>query len=280
MVISNIKQPLVIASRATLDDAGNSPAEGCEQFRGRITFFLRKFSLRTARLVRRHGTTMSEPYRTDAEATSDRILQLEEELRSLEQAAARRAELQSELEKLRAHMAATRAQGPLEDLRIASPCNKSWEQMVGDDRVRHCSSCDKDVFNLAGMTRAEALQLIANQAGEGLCLRLFRREDGTVLTADCPVGVQKKRVRRLVMIGAGVAASVAGVAGSLWFWADGPQARMGDIHPSPSASAGQRRAAPAVMGTAAALVPDEPAPSASGTTPVVKPTHRKSLPVR
>jgi hypothetical protein len=123
---------------------------------------------------------MNEPYRTDAEATADRILQLEEELRSLEQAAARRAELQNELEKLRAHMAATRAQGPLENLRIASPCNKSWEQMVGDDRVRHCSSCDKDVFNIAGMTRAEALQLITKQPSEGLCLRLFRRDLGAL----------------------------------------------------------------------------------------------------
>jgi hypothetical protein len=198
---------------------------------------------------------MTEPYRTDTDATADRLLQLEEELRSLDRAAARREQLQREVEELRAHLASARARGPLEDLRIASPCNQRWERMLGDDRVRHCSSCDKDVYNVAGMTRAEALQLITNQTSEGLCLRLFRREDGTVITADCPVGLKKQRVRRLVMAGAGVAASVAGAAGALWFWADGPQARMGDIHPSPSASAGQRRPEPALMGTAAPVVP-------------------------
>ncbi len=164
---------------------------------------------------------MTEPYRSDIEATADRLLQLEDELRALDRAADRREELQSEAEKLRAHLATARARGPLEDLRIASPCDQAWEQMVGDDRVRHCSSCDKDVFNVAAMTRAEALQLIANQAGEVPCLRLFRRDDGTVLTSDCPVGVKKKRVRRLVMVGASVAAgSLAGAAGGLWFWAE------------------------------------------------------------
>lgn len=220
---------------------------------------------------------MTEPYRTDADATADRLLQLEEELRSLDRAAARREELAREVEQLRAHIASTRAQGPLEDLRIASPCNKSWELMLGDDRVRHCSSCDKDVFNLAGMARAEALQLIANQIGEGICLRLFRREDGTVLTADCPVGVQKKRVRRLVMIGAGVAASVAGAAGALWFWADGPQARMDDVAPVSSASAQPPTELPVGMGRGVLVessthADDKTAPSSS--------TPRPGVPVR
>jgi hypothetical protein len=167
---------------------------------------------------------MTEPYRSDVEATADRLVQLEEELRALDRAADRREELLREVEKLRAHLASARAQGPLEDLHIASPCDQAWEQMVGDDRVRHCASCDKDVFNVAAMTRVEALQLITDQSGEVPCLRLFRRDDGTVLTSDCPVGVRKKRVRRLVMVGASVAAgSLAGAAGGLWFWSEDPE---------------------------------------------------------
>ena len=37
------------------------------------------------------------------------------------------------------------------------------------------------------MTREEAHQLIAQHEG-GVCVRLYRRADGTVITADCPVG--------------------------------------------------------------------------------------------
>ena len=75
----------------------------------------------------------------------------------------------------------------LNNLRIASPCPASWHAMRGDDRVRFCDSCSKSVYNLSDLTAAEATALIRESEG-GLCLRLYRRADGTVLTADCPVG--------------------------------------------------------------------------------------------
>jgi hypothetical protein len=65
--------------------------------------------------------------------------------------------------------------------------------MTGDDRVRFCGQCEKHVYNLSGMTRADAERLVRESTGE-ICVRLYQRTDGTVLTADCPVGV--KRVRR------------------------------------------------------------------------------------
>lgn len=37
------------------------------------------------------------------------------------------------------------------------------------------------------MTREEAHQLIAQREGR-VCVRLYRRADGTVITADCPIG--------------------------------------------------------------------------------------------
>lgn len=48
-----------------------------------------------------------------------------------------------------------------------------------------------------------------------LCMRMYKRADGTVLTADCPVGEKdkKKKVRRLSMVAAGVAAGLAAFAG-------------------------------------------------------------------
>jgi hypothetical protein len=71
--------------------------------------------------------------------------------------------------------------------------------MKGDDRARFCSSCQKHVYNIAGMPAADALALIQQHDGN-LCARLYRRFDGTVLTGDCPVGLRAvyRRTRQLV----------------------------------------------------------------------------------
>ena len=44
----------------------------------------------------------------------------------------------------------------LDDIQIATPCSASWDDMRGDDRVRHCGDCRMNVYNLSEMTRAEA----------------------------------------------------------------------------------------------------------------------------
>src|SRR3954452_3568783 len=79
----------------------------------------------------------------------------------------------------------------LDDIRIASPCPARWEDMVGDRRSRHCQECDRSVYDLSEMTAAQALDLIRERNGR-LCVRLYRRADGRVMTADCPVGVREK----------------------------------------------------------------------------------------
>ncbi len=86
----------------------------------------------------------------------------------------------------------SRAAVPLEQVRVASPCHAAWDDMSGDDRVRHCGRCEKNVYNLSGMTRAEAEALVRRTEGE-LCIRFYRRADGTVLTRDCPVGLAALR---------------------------------------------------------------------------------------
>lgn len=68
--------------------------------------------------------------------------------------------------------------------------------MSGDERMRHCAACNLDVYNFAGMTRAEIGALLATAEGR-VCARLYRRADGTVLTSDCPPGVQARRRGRL-----------------------------------------------------------------------------------
>jgi hypothetical protein len=58
--------------------------------------------------------------------------------------------------------------------------------MIGDERVRHCSDCNLNVYNLSAMTEHEAAKLIAGHSGQRLCARFYRRADGTLITQDCP----------------------------------------------------------------------------------------------
>jgi len=127
---------------------------------------------------------------------------------------AEEAALHHELAALHSKLEATRRtkrQLPLANVLIASPCDVPWTSMVGDERVRHCASCKKDVHNLSAMTRDEIDAFLASQV-EGSCgllpcISLFQRADGTVLTADCPVGVRRRRSRSIFAVTFGVGAT-------------------------------------------------------------------------
>lgn len=84
---------------------------------------------------------------------------------------------------------------PLDHVQLAAPCKADWEQMIGSERMRFCGACNLNVYNLSGMTRFEAESLIARNEGR-LCVRFYRRRDGSIITRDCPVGLQaiKRRV--------------------------------------------------------------------------------------
>lgn len=95
----------------------------------------------------------------------------------------------------------------LPNIRVAAPCTADWNAMSGDERMRACGQCNKNVYNLSNMTRDEAEALIIAKEGK-LCVRYFQRIDGTIILKDCEVGVSKRRKRRL--IAAGAAALLAG----------------------------------------------------------------------
>ncbi len=107
-------------------------------------------------------------------------------------------------------------QSSLDNISIASPCHAEWSDMVGSDKVRFCASCQKNVFNLSGMKRDEALDLLRATEGKA-CVRFYRRADGTVLTEDCPVGVALlvKKAKRATLAAAAV--SLGAVAAMLAF---------------------------------------------------------------
>ncbi len=119
---------------------------------------------------------------------------------------------------------------PLNNLRIASPCSADWNQMVGNNRQRHCGDCKLNVYNLSGMTKREAEDLILNSEGR-VCMRIYRRADGTVLTKDCPVGwsAVKQRVSKVATAFASMIFALLGGIGLTGYFAADDSKTMGVI---------------------------------------------------
>lgn len=81
--------------------------------------------------------------------------------------------------------------------------------MAGDERVRHCSECNLNVYNLSAMTERQVQELIADSRGKRLCTRFYRRADGTVLTQDCPWSLRALK-RKMSRLGAAVLTAIMG----------------------------------------------------------------------
>jgi hypothetical protein len=144
----------------------------------------------------------------------------------------------------------------LDNVSVATPCSADWNAMrqVGA-HVRHCGSCDKNVYNLSGMTRQSATELLLEHEGS-VCVRFSKRHDGTLITNDCPVGVAlwRKRARR-------AATAVSAVAAGLIAFAFG------------SGMMGRRPAAPimgAVPATTITVEPSAPPPTMGEALPPVE----------
>ncbi|HEU4409362.1 MAG TPA: hypothetical protein VFS43_29150 [Polyangiaceae bacterium] len=183
---------------------------------------------------------MATPYRDEESALRQRLAALDAQLRDARALPERLRALEEARERLEAERAAVaeRLEGlgerfSLEGLRIASPCQADWDAMAGDERVRFCGQCQKNVYNLSGMARDEAEALVQGAEGK-LCVRMYRRDDGTVLTSDCPEGVRRKRRRRLAIVaGSGALASVSA------FGYLSLTVRMGGLRPTAHATMGE-----------------------------------------
>ncbi|MBI3724141.1 hypothetical protein HY251_09350, partial [bacterium] len=142
----------------------------------------------------------------------------------------------------------------LDDLAVASPCKVPWEGMKGDDRVRFCGLCALNVYNVEGMSREEAIALLERSEGRRLCVRFFRRADGTVLTQDCPI-----LLRRLKRAARWLAGGLVGALGLSAFLV----ARAEERSPSPSPSPGLTSAGP-IHWFRSVLFPPPPPPRIVG----------------
>ena len=86
----------------------------------------------------------------------------------------------------------------LDNVRVAAPCPADWDSMYGNERVRFCDQCQLNVYNLSDMSKADAERLIGRAEGR-LCIRYYRRRDGSIITTNCPVGLRalKRRLSRV-----------------------------------------------------------------------------------
>ena len=124
----------------------------------------------------------------------------------------------------------------LDQVRIAAPCTADWEQMIGNDRVRFCGQCSLNVYNLSELTKAEAEEFIARNEGR-LCVRYYRRADGSVLTKNCPVGLKAIR-RRMSRVAQALSTAVISFLAGIGFYGfanplSRPKPLMGMILRSP-----------------------------------------------
>jgi len=84
--------------------------------------------------------------------------------------------------------------------------------MFGNDRMRFCGQCKLNVYNLSGMSRQEAEDLVTNAEGR-LCVRFYRRIDGTIITENCPVGWARVKQRAKVYVTAAFSLLMTMLAG-------------------------------------------------------------------
>jgi hypothetical protein len=54
----------------------------------------------------------------------------------------------------------------LSQIKIASPCAASWDEMRGDDRCRFCQHCQLNVYNLSAMTHRRCQITLPVGAGQ------------------------------------------------------------------------------------------------------------------
>jgi hypothetical protein len=134
---------------------------------------------------------------------------------------------------------------PLDHIKIAAPCFADWDQMFSfeGERVRFCSQCNLNVYNLSDMSRQEAEALVTKTEGR-LCVRFYRRADGSILTQNCPAGLRaiKRRVAWAAQVILGMVSSLVPVLGLYTFVQ--PPVHMGAMSYAPPPKRGELRVDP------------------------------------
>lgn len=76
----------------------------------------------------------------------------------------------------------------LKEIKIASPCHVTLDKMEDRGKCFYCNDCKLNVYHFSNLNSAE-IAILLNENNEKLCIGMFKREDGTVITKDCPLGL-------------------------------------------------------------------------------------------
>ena len=99
----------------------------------------------------------------------------------------------------------------LDRVEVSAPCSQNWNEMFGNDDVRFCHHCAKNVHNLSAITRKQAKRLVAQSKGN-LCIQYIRRPDGRIQTVEPKLYKIAGRVSRIAAGVFGATLSLANLA--------------------------------------------------------------------
>lgn len=76
----------------------------------------------------------------------------------------------------------------LDGICIAMPCSVDWNEMKGDNKVRLCGGCNKNVYNISAMSKEEAEELLS--APTLPCIQIARTDTGAIVTDQKPTTIR------------------------------------------------------------------------------------------
>lgn len=91
-----------------------------------------------------------------------------------------------------------------DDYKIASPnCPFVWSENPDNpkERVKYCTNCSAQIYNLTGFDMGESQSLIFKRENRNNA-PLYKREDGKFMTSDCPIALKKKKDKQMLIGGA------------------------------------------------------------------------------
>jgi hypothetical protein len=90
---------------------------------------------------------------------------------------------------------------------IPQPCEKSWDEMIGNDVSRLCAYCERSIYNLSEMPAHEAKRLLFQSKGR-VCVRLTRETSGKIQTTNPSL----HQITRTAKVAAGVLSATLSLA--------------------------------------------------------------------
>lgn len=74
----------------------------------------------------------------------------------------------------------------IDSVSVASPCGENWDAMKGNEQIRFCSHCAKDVTNISEMSAAEARRFVLRSKGS-ICIRVIKDTRGRTISVERPL---------------------------------------------------------------------------------------------